>query len=387
VTVPLRRAFAFLPSLAAVLLLAHPVHAAKQLTLPPSGDNQRSTVIQGIGLVQVRIDYSSPDVHAPDGSDRRGKIWGDLVPWGLHDLGFNNCTSCPWRAGANENTVFTVSHDVKIEGQPLAAGSYGLHMLADPEEWTVIFSRNFTSWGSYTYDPKEDALRVKVKPQPAPYREWLTYEFIDRQPDRATVALQWEELSIPLVITVDDMVTLYMDNIRRELRDEQGFTWVNWNDAALYALQHQRNLDEALGWARRSIEDPFAGNANFQTLTTLAQLQIATGKDAEGMKSIDRALALPSTSAAQVHQFARRLQAQGKKEQAMRVFQANARKFRGAWPTTLGLARGLSELGDTKAALVHARRALAQAPDEPNRKGVQSLIQQLEARLTAGGSN
>lgn len=384
-TVSLRRTLAL--AFAAVPLLAAPSFAARQLTLPPSGDNQRSSVTQGIGLVKVTIDYSSPDVHGPDGSDRKGKIWGDLVPYGLHDLGYNDCKSCPWRAGANENTVFTVSHDVKIEGQPLKAGSYGIHMLADPDEWTVIFSNNSTSWGSYSYDPKEDALRIKVKPGRAPYREWLTYEFTDRQPDRATVALQWEELAVPFTITVDDMVTLYMENIRRELRDAQGFTWVNWNDAALYALAHQRNLDEALGWARRAIEDPFGGNENFTTLTTLAQLQIATGKDDDGMKSIDRALALSSTSAAQVHQFARQLQVSGKKAQAMRVFQANARRFKGAWPTTLGLARGYSELGETRTALTHAKKAVAQAPDEPNRKNVERFVQQLEAKLAQNATN
>lgn len=146
---------------------------------------------QGIGLVKVTVDYSSPNVHAPDGTDRKGKIWGTLVPYGMSDLGFNDCKSCPWRAGANENTTFTVSHDVKIEGQPLKAGTYGLHMMADPAEWTVIFSRNSTSWGSYSYDPSEDALRVKVKPEPAPYHEWLTFEFTDRETDHATPSTRW----------------------------------------------------------------------------------------------------------------------------------------------------------------------------------------------------
>ena len=125
--------------------------AAQPVTLPPNGDNQRAEVVQHIGLVRASIEYSSPDVHGPAGEDRRGKIWGALVPWGVHDLGFNNAKG-PWRAGANENTVFAVSHDVKIEGQPLRAGRYGLHMLAGEAEWTIIFSKNSTSWGSFTYN-------------------------------------------------------------------------------------------------------------------------------------------------------------------------------------------------------------------------------------------
>ena len=89
------------------------VHASAQLTAPPSGNNQRATVTQHIGLVEVSIDYSSPRVHQPfTNEDRRGKIWGTLVPWGMVNLGFGTCTECPWRAGANQNTVFTTSHDI-----------------------------------------------------------------------------------------------------------------------------------------------------------------------------------------------------------------------------------------------------------------------------------
>lgn len=386
VTASLRRALTFVLALVPMFGSAPGAEAVKQLSLPPSGDNQISTVTQGIGLVKVTVDYSSPNVHAPDGTDRKGKIWGTLVPYGMSDLGFNDCKSCPWRAGANENTTFTVSHDVKIEGQPLKAGTYGLHMMADPAEWTVIFSRNSTSWGSYSYDPSEDALRVKVKPEPAPYHEWLTFEFTDRETDHATVALVWDELRVPIKITVDDMPGLYVDNIRRELRDSQGFTWVNWRDAAEYALENKRNLEEARGWAQRAVSDPFSGNENFQTLTTLAQLQMATAQDAEAAKTVDRAMAMGS-SPTQVHQFARQLQQQGRPQQAMTVFRANAKRNPGKWPTTLGLARGYSELGDTKNALAMAKKAVAEAPDEPNRKNVERFIQTLEAKLNPSATN
>jgi hypothetical protein len=64
----------------------------------------------------------------PSGAnDRRGQIWGKLVPYGMTDLGFHGGKLSPWRGGANENTVFAVSDPVTIEGQPLAAGQYGLH--------------------------------------------------------------------------------------------------------------------------------------------------------------------------------------------------------------------------------------------------------------------
>ena len=219
-------------ALGLVALLALAPHAgAQSITLPPDGDNQRSEVTQQIGLVTVSVAYGSPDVHAPNGDDRRGKIFGTLVPYGIHDLGFNNRQG-PWRAGANENTVFTVSHPVTIQGQPLPAGRYGLHMIAGQSEWTVIFSKNSTSWGSFSYDQAEDQLRVTATPEKVPYREFLSYEFLERKPDRAVVALEWEELRIPLTIAVPSMATLYVDNLRRQLRDAAGFQWQNWNAAA-----------------------------------------------------------------------------------------------------------------------------------------------------------
>jgi len=185
-----------LRSLCLAVLAAGAVAAAPRaaqaefVTLPPDGGNQKASVSQWIGLVEVNITYNAPKVTAPDGTDRSGKIWGQLVPYGMADLGFGTCgKECPWRAGANENTVFRVSHPVKIEGQPLPAGAYGLHMIPGPEEWTVIFSKNSTSWGSFFYTAAEDALRVKVKPVKCEYNHWLTYEFTERRLDRAKVAL------------------------------------------------------------------------------------------------------------------------------------------------------------------------------------------------------
>src|ERR1700754_5057101 len=86
--------------------------ASAQLTTPPSGDNQHASVSQGIGLVTVTISYNSPNVHAPDGTDRKGHIWGELVHYGFIDQSFGTSKSSPWRAGSNENTTITFSHPV-----------------------------------------------------------------------------------------------------------------------------------------------------------------------------------------------------------------------------------------------------------------------------------
>ena len=350
---------------------------AQSITLPPSGDNQRSEVIQQIGLVRVSLEYSSPDVHGPNGDDRRGKIWGTLVPYGIHDLGFNNRKG-PWRAGANENTVFTVSHPVKIEGQPLAAGKYGLHMLAGETEWTLIFSKNASSWGSFSYDASEDALRVKVKPEKAPYREWLTYDFFDRRSDRATVALMWEELRVPFTITVDDMPGLYIANMRRELRNMPGFRWQEWNNAAQYCLQVNRNLDEALTWADNASSMPGVGVVNFTTLSTKAQILDKLSRSAEAATVMAKAMELPNALPVEIHMYGRRLQIEGKNKEASDVFRRNAKRFGDVWPVHVGLARAHSADGDYKTALKHAEIALTQAPDELNRKNLQDAVVRLK---------
>ena len=361
----------------AVTVLTATVASAQSITVPPNGDNQKSSVTQHIGLVRVTIDYNSPDVHLPNGTDRRGKIFGtDVAHYGLVNLGFGTCKECPWRAGANENTVFTVSHDVKVEGQPLKAGRYGLHMIVDPNEWTVIFSNNSTSWGSYTYDPAEDALRVKVKPRKNEYTEWLTYDFIERKPDRAVVALKWEDLAVPFTITVDNPADLYLAQIRNELRTNHGFQWSNWNAAARYALQN-RKLDDALRFADVAVNTPFQGQENFTTLSTLADVQEAAGKTAEAKTTRDKAMNHATATAANLHQYARGLLQQGKKDEALKVWELNAKRFGTAWPVNVGLARGYSAVGRYKDALKYAKLALAQAPDEVNKKSLEEAVKKL----------
>lgn len=355
------------------------------ITLPPSGDNQRSVVTQYIGPVAVTIDYHSPNVHGPSGEDRTGKIWGTLVPYGMAALGFGTCgDQCPWRGGANENTVFSVSQDVEIEGARLPAGTYGLHFVPGAEQWTVIFSKNATSWGSFFYDAKEDALRVAVKPAKIPYTEWLTYEFTDRQPDSATVALEWEYLQLPWTIRVPDVTSLYVETLRREMRSAPGFSWLHQNAAAQYCLQNKTHLEEALGWAQKAANPQIGGQENFTTLSTVAQLLEATGKASEAATMLDRAINHPTADAITLHQYGRALLNQKKPAEAMKVFEVNAKRHNGAWPTQVGLMRGHAALGHQKEALEHAREALKQAPDEQNRKNLEGIIQRLEAGQPIG---
>jgi hypothetical protein len=375
-----RSFFRFLtPLAAAAILAASPLSAQSGLTLPPDGNNEFGSVTQGIGLVRVTIQYNSPHVHSPAGEDRHGKIWGGLVPYGMASLGFGTCgDQCPWRGGANENTTFTTSHDVKVQGQALPAGTYGVHFIPGPEEWTIVFSKNNSSWGSFFYDAKEDALRVKARPEKSEYREWLTYEFTERKPDRATAALEWEDLQLPFTIAVDDIAGIYVDNLRRELRSSPGFSWKNWTAAARYCLENKKNLEEAMIWADKGAHLLGIGQENLTSLGTLSEIQAANGQAEEARKTLDRGLNLPSTTPLEIYQYGRSLQAQKKNEEAMKIFQLNAKRFPSAWPVHLGLARGHAALGHKKEALAEAHLAVKQAPDENIRKNAEALIQQIE---------
>ena len=345
----------------------------------PSGDNQKSSVSQAIGPVEIAITYSSPNVHAPDGTDRRGKIWGGLVPWGMSSFGFGSCgEQCPWRGGANENTVFRVSHDVEIEGKALAAGSYGLHFMPGKDEWTVIFSKNFTSWGSFSYDAKEDALRVVVKPVENAYHEWLSYDFIDRETDHATVALAWEDLAVPFRISVPGLDELYVAGIRNQLRTEPGFNWLGWQEAAQFLVQKKLHPEEALVWAQNAVSLAGIGQENFNTLSTLAQAQAFAGKTADAAASMDRALAHPTATVFDLHQYGRQLLRNGDQPGALKVFELNAKRFPNQWPVNVGLARGYAAAGRTKEALKAAKAALAQAPDDMNRTSLKGIVAKLE---------
>jgi hypothetical protein len=348
------------------------------LTLPPSGNNQKASVTQFIGPVRVTIEYSSPAVHGPGGDqDRRGKIWGKLVPYGLSTDPFGNGKPDPWRAGANENTVFTVSDDVTIEGQPLPMGRYGLHMIPGEETWTVIFSKDSEAWGSFFYDPSHDALRVTAKPHKSDYREWLTYDFVARRPEEATVEMQWEDLALPWTIKAPNLADVYISRLRKELTSVPGFRYSGYLAAIGYCLQVGKNLDQALEWADAAINMPYVGQANFQTLSMKARVLAKLGREAEAKPVMQAALHAPGTTPTEIHQYARQLLGENKIDEAMQVFEYNAERYGDAWPVHVGLARGYAAKGDTKQALEHARKALPQAPDEQNRKILEAMIDAL----------
>ena len=338
---------------------------AQGVTLPPSGGNQKAEVSQWIGPVKVTINYSSPKVHAPDGTDRKDHIWGELVPYGLTNLGFGTSTAAPWRAGANENTTISFSHDVKVDDKSLKAGTYGLHLIVEKDKpWTYIFSNNSSSWGSFFYDEKEDAARVQSTPMDNTYTEYLTYGFEERKPGSAVAYLSWENKKAPFTIEVPNVNEIYVAMLRDELRSSAGFTFQNYVNAANFCATNNINLEEALVWADAAISAPFIGQENFTTLQTKASVLTALNKTAEAEAIMTKAINHPSASVGQVHQYARSLIAAGKNEKALEVFKLNQKLHpEDKFTTNVGLARGYGAVGDKKNAVKYWEAAIKVIPD------------------------
>ena len=303
----------------------------------------------------VTVDYSSPRA-------KGRKIFGELVPYGQ-----------VWRAGANENTTVTFTDPVTIEGQPLDKGTYGLHMIPGENQWTVIFSKMSTAWGSFSYKQDEDALRVTVKPQPAELHDALTYDFDDVKPDSAVVTLRWDKVAVPfkVEVKVNDIVQA---SIRRQIRGLNQYYWEGWDDAAGYFLASKTNLDEALKDEDQSIQT----EERFDNVMNKSRILEAMGRKDDA--STFRNKALEKASAQQLYFYGRQLQGEKKQEEAFAIYRSNAKKFPDDWTTHVGLARVYSGQGDFDKAVKEMQTALTGVPDDANRSNLQNYVRRLQSK-------
>jgi hypothetical protein len=233
--------------------------------------SQRSSTVQRIGTTDVTIVYHSPLVQGR-------KIFGGVVPFDFVVDG----KEYPWRAGSNKNTTIVFTHPVKIEGKPLPAGSYGFHVFVKEKEWTMIFSKNFESWGSFQYTKEEDALRVTVPAEKSSFQEWLSYTFIDREAESAAVELRWEETKASFKVEVDVNQNILNDLTEKE--DKSAGDYLTF--ARQTAKMYPENVDAALELVDTSI----SMKKGFHNQMFKADLMIKSG-DSKGASLKDDALA------------------------------------------------------------------------------------------------
>jgi len=334
----MRRNFALPPVFIAIVFAATLGHAQSAVLDLPR-DSQHAKVIQRVGITDITINYHRPLV-------KGRKVWGGLVPYGQ-----------VWRAGANENTTIEFTDPVNVEGKPLAKGIYGLHMIPTENEWTVIFSKAAASWGSFTYNQSEDALRVTVKPQPGEMREALGYDFDKVTPNSAVVTMRWEKLAVPFKVEVNTN-EIVAQNLHSQLRGLAQYTWDGWDDAANYLLTNKYDVEEALKYEDRSI----GVEERYDNLMTKSRILDALNRKEEA--TIARNKALGMANVVQLHSYGRQLQQEGKQEQAFEVFHTNIKKNPNHWTAHNEAARIACAKGDFDGAVKEMKLASAAAPDQ-----------------------
>lgn len=326
-------------------------------------------ISQTIGLSKITIDYSRP-------AARKRKVWGRVVPVGMQKSRFGKRGDMPWRAGANENTVFRISHNVKINGQPLAAGNYGLHMVVQANNQVIIiFSKNYTSWGSFFYDAKDDALRVESKLEEYPVHiERLKYEFENIKNNATMVSLYWGKKKVSFNVTLD-MHKIVLASMKNDLKNYPGFFWEGPLSAAQYCVDYNIELDQALKWVDESIKI----RSNFANNREKASILLRLKKSKEALPYIDKAM--PMGTIFQLHGLGRELVRFKLLNKAMEVFTYNYKKHKDT-PVTInfGMMRGHSALGQYKKALKYAKAALKHVPshDKSNQRQLAEAIEKLK---------
>ena len=294
---------------------------------------------QTLGITDITIDYHSPAARGRD-------VWPNVV-------GTFETNGIPWRAGANMNTRISFSTDVTINGEELKSGSYGFHVLIEDDSWTLLFAHHDNQWGSYYLDLEKDiTLRVETEPTETNFSEQLDYEFVNRTDSSVVIALEWGDRRIPFTVGVDLNRTV-VDNFRYELLGINTYQWEAWNDAASWCLSRNTNLEEALEWAKRSINGGsggFAANKNITNMSTKIQLLSKLNKKEELTASIDEAATL-SMQPFETYQFTFLLNQLGSHDKAINVLNSAIKENSEVWFLHLNLGVSQYMAGNTKKAL------------------------------------
>jgi len=310
--ISLKRLSLFTFSILFAAICAAPYVVAQQppLQIKPIRPSQKASVMQTIGVTDITITYSRPGVkgrtifaEAPASMASRAKGEGTLdnqnerqkgepiVPW-----------DHVWRAGANEATMFVVTDDVLINGQPLKAGTYSFHTVPGKEEWTIIFNNDAGQWGSFQYDEKKDALRVKTKPQMvSDNQELLMYNFDPVTDNIATVNLRWEKLRVPFTVEVKDVKAAWRAHADGLIAANPTNETLPLQVANTYA--RDKKWDEALKFVDQSIKV----KETFPNLSAKANILWGAGKKEEALTAADVAIAKGKADKANTAAFEKRV--------------------------------------------------------------------------------
>ncbi|HXI22726.1 MAG TPA: DUF2911 domain-containing protein [Pyrinomonadaceae bacterium] len=281
------------------------------LAIKPIRPSQKAVVMQTVGVTDITITYSRPGVKgrpifadAPATMEARAKGEATLDNQNERKPGepivpYNHV----WRAGANEATMFQVTDDVLVNGQPLKAGTYSMHTIPGKDEWTIIFNSDPGQWGSFTYDAAKDTLRVKTKPQSvSDNQEWLVYTFDPVTENSATVNLRWEKMRVPFTVEVKDVKAAWRKHADEMIAANPTNEVLPLQVANMY-LNRDKNYDEALKFVEQSIKV----KETFANLSSKANILWGAGKKDEALKVADAAIAKGKADKANTAAFEKRV--------------------------------------------------------------------------------
>ena len=339
--------------------------AYSQITIPRT-PSPAAIVSQTIGISTVTVKYSRPAVKGRE-------IWGALVPYGWNVQPFGAGNEAPWRAGANENTVVEFSHEAKVEGQQIPAGTYGLFFVINKDNTgEVVLSKDSRSWGSFFYDAKQDQLRSKIQLRTIPQTELLTYDFTNNTKNSSELVLNWEKKQFPVKIefAVDNIV---MANATEELKGTKGFTAQGFISAANYAVQNKVNYEQALKW----IDQAIAQNNSFTALNVKAAILTQMGQTAEAEKINSDALPLATEN--ELNSYGYQLLGEGKHDKAIEIFKLNTKRHPKSANTWDSLGEGYATKGDKKNAIINFKKSLSMNPPANVKANSEKFLKQLGA--------
>ena len=264
--------------------------ASAQLVLPR--ESQRQEIIQTVGDTRIAVVYHRPNTKG------RTNIFGcastDLIPKGGATYECLVPNGQVWRTGANENTTIEFSNDVKINGSALPAGKYGLHTIPNKDEWIVIFSKDNAKWGSFSYDEKQDQLRVRVKPPTAEMQEAMSLGFENVKPNTAEVVVRWEKLRVPFTVDIGDMPPRVLNYIREQMKTVKADDFSSQVAGARYVYDNKMTAGyaEAITWLDAFLQKRETVGA----IALKANLLADSGKTAEAIATAEKALQVAQTA-------------------------------------------------------------------------------------------
>jgi hypothetical protein len=281
------------------------------LAIKPIRPSQKASVMQTIGVTDITITYSRPAVKgrpifadAPATMEARAQGEATLDNQNERKPGepivpYNHV----WRAGANEATMFQVTDDVLINGQPLKAGTYSMEAIPGKAEWTIIFNNDPGQWGAFTYDAKKDALRVRTKPETvSDQQEWLMYSFDPVTENSAQVNLRWEKVRVPFTVVVKDVKAAWRRHADELIAANPTNEVLPLQVANTY-LNRDKDYDEALKFVDQSIKL----KETFGNLSAKANILWAMGKKEEALIVADAAIAKGKTDKTDTAAFEKRV--------------------------------------------------------------------------------